>query len=277
MLIFLSYYIISFLIIFKCKNNLLYFDIVNTSLENAFKESYDIFLPIMRELDLYEKKLINCKTLDGFYKMNLPTIKDIKIPKIENVIMYIIDDNDFKKESINKFDLIFNGNLCSKEAEMAEKSRQYCKNFWSGILLKGMRQAMAQMGASIGNVISELQSINDENSNRTLINIMNNSSFFDYKIFNEFYLFRVYNNLRFIFNEFRQEKLSAIHKERKFILVSYILVIIFLSTFLIFFIGNYKDRFIFFINFVGIIPEKYLEDDNNFYKTIINYRKKLFT
>ena len=277
MLIFLSYYIISFLIAIKCKNNLINFDMINTSLENAFKESYDIFLPIMRELDKYEQKLINCKTLDGLYKMNLPTLTDIKIPKIENVIMYIIDDNDFKKESIYKFDLIFNGNLCSEEAQMAENGGQFCMNFWSGILIKGMRQAMVQMGGSIGNVISELQSINDENSNRTLLNLMNNSAFFDYKVFNEIYLFRIYNNLRFIFNEFRQEKLSAIHNIMKYILVSYILVIIFLSVFLIFFIGNYKERFIFFVNFVGIIPEKYLEDDNNFYKTIINYGKKLFT
>ncbi len=152
MLIVLSYYIITLLLNIKYKNNYLNFDIIINIIENAFKNSFDIYLPIIRELDFYEKHLTNCTTLNGFYKMNIPKATDIKIPKIENEIMFIMDDNNLKKETIEKFNLIFNGDICQIAANK-EKAKLYCKNFWSGVLLKGMRQALAQIGISIVSVL----------------------------------------------------------------------------------------------------------------------------
>ena len=112
MLICLSYYLISLLWNIKFENDFLCFDKLNNSLESTFKEIFDNFIPIIRELDLYEKKLINCTNLDDFYKMNLPKLTDIKIPVIEDLIMNIINDKDLKKESINKFYKILNQDLC---------------------------------------------------------------------------------------------------------------------------------------------------------------------
>ena len=120
MLICLSYYLISLLWNIKFKNDFLYFDKLNNSLESTFKETFDNFIPIIRELDLYEKKLINCTNFDGFYKMNLPKLTDIKIPVIEDLIMNIINDKDLKKESINKFYKILNQDLCSAGATNTE-------------------------------------------------------------------------------------------------------------------------------------------------------------
>ena len=74
-----------------------------------------------------------------------------------------------------------------------------------GILLKGLRQALIQMGFSIGSALDELQSINDINSNRALISLMKDSSFFQYQLFIEFYLFRAYNKIKNIFIEIREE------------------------------------------------------------------------
>ncbi len=277
MLICLSYYLISLLWNIKFKNDFLYFDKLNNSLESTFKEIFDNFIPIIRELDLYEKKLINCTNLDGFYKMNLPKLTDIKIPVIEDLIMNIINDKDLKKESINKFYKILNQDLCTAWATNTEKAMKYCTNFWSGILLKGMRQAVIYLGATIVNVLDELQSINDINSKTTLFNLMNNSAFFDYKVFHEVYLFRLYNSLKTIFLDFREEKLSAINKILMFILVVYLCIIIFLSISLIYFIEKYKDIFNSFLNFIEIIPEKYIKEDNNLYIIIIKYGKKFFT
>ena len=275
MLIVLSYYIITFFLNIKYKNDFLYFDEINNYIENEFKKSYDIFLPILRELELYEKHLTNCTKFNGFYKMNIPKMSDIKIPKIENVITYIIDDKDFKLETKEIFSSIFNEDVCANVAYL-EQGKIYCENFWSGILLKGLRQALTYLGVTISDVIGELQSLNNINSGITLFGLLNESSFFDYKVFNEIQLFRIYDNVKYVFLDFRKEKLSAIFKVIKYILIIYIILTIFLSIFFIYFFAGYKTIFNSFLNFIGIIPEKFLEEDNNIYKTIINYGKKFF-
>ena len=275
MIISLSYFIVSIAYTFKNKNSYVAFDLIYNSLENVFKEAYNIFLPIKRQLDFYERNLINCNTLGNFYKMDLPKLNEIKTPKIENLIMSIIDDNDFKIETKNKFNSIFNKDICY-DTNQSEQSINYCKNFWSGILLKGMRQAIIQIGAAISNTLDELESINDINSNRTLFSLMNDSSFFAYQIFHEFYLFRVYNNVKNIFTQLIEEKLNSIFKSMKYILFLYIIVNVLISSFLAFFIYQYKNLFYSFLNFIGIIPEKYFKEDNKIYKTIIKYGTNLF-
>ena len=248
---------------------------VNSSIENAFKESFDIFIPIKRQLDFFERNLINCTTMGNFYKMKLPKINDIKIPKLENLIMNIMDDTDFKKETLEKFNLLFNQDICFDKS-YNQQYIDYCNNFWSGILLKGMRQAIIQMGASIGNVLDELESINDINNNRTLLSLMNDSSFFQYQVFNECYLFRIYNKVKYIFINLREEKLSKIYTIINYILIIYIFLLVILSIFFKNFIYKYEHVFISFLNFIGIIPEKYISEDDDICKTIINDGNNLF-
>ena len=271
----LSFYLLSFLLNTNYKTNYLYFDSINSSIENVFKESYDIFIPIKRQLDLFERNLINCTTIGEFHYMKLPNISDIKTPKLENLIMNIMDDTDFKKETLDNFNLLFNQDICSDKS-YNQQYINYCKNFWSGILLKGMRQAIIQMGASIGNVLDELESINDIKSNRTLFSLMNDSSFFQYQIFMESYLFRIYNKVIFIFINLREEKLTKIFTIMKYILIIYIFILLILSIFFKIFICRYEYLFISFLNFIGIIPEKYISEDDEICKTIINYGNNLF-
>ena len=274
MIIILSYNVISLVLNLKYKKNLLDFDLIYNNIENAFKESYDIYIPLVRELDFYESHLTNCTMLDGFYKMNIPKINDIKLPKLENLIMDIIDDKDLNKETIEKFNTILNGDMCYEKIN-TEQANRYCYKFWSGILLKGMRQAMTKMGEVIITVLDELQTINNNNS-ITLFNLMNESAFFDYKVFNEVFLFRNYNKVKYIFIEFREEKLLVIINTIKYVLIIYLIIIIFVSIYFIYYINSYKDTFNSFLNFIGIIPEKCLEEDNNMYKNIIDYGKTLF-
>ena len=251
------------------------FDNINNSIENVFKESYDIFIPIKRELDFYERNLINCTTLGNFYKMKLPKINDIKAPKIKHLIMNILDDTDFKKENINKFNLIFNQDICA-DTSNTEKAINFCKTFWSGILLKGIIQALSQMGSIIGRVLDELESINNINSDKTLFSLMNDSSFFYYQVFNEMHLFRIYIKIKYIFNDLREEKLESILKKMKYIIVVYIIILIIISAFFINSINKYRYIFDSFLNFIGIIPEQYIEEDDKMCKTIINYGNNLF-
>ena len=189
--------------------------------------------------------------------------------------MQIIDDTDFKKETIDKFSIIFNEDICIDQIKTG-KGLNFCKNVWSGILSKGIRQAITQMGSTIGRVLDELESINDINSNKTLFSLMNDSSFFYYQVFNEMYLFRTYIKVKDIFNDLREEKLESIFKTMKYIIVVYFIIVILVSPFFINSIYNYKHIFKSFLNFIGIIPEKYIEENDKMCKTIINYGNNLF-
>ena len=275
MLLILTYYLVSLIINYFYKYNYINFDALNNSLENSFKQSYDVFIPIKRELDLYERNLINCTTLGVFYKMNLTKINDIKTPKFEYLIMDIVDDNDFKKETIDKFNIIFNEDICLDKIK-TEKGLYFCKNIWSGILSKGIRQAIIQMGAIIGNVLDELESINDINSNKTLFSLMNDSSFFYYQVFNEMYLFRTYIKVKNIFNDLRKEKLESIFRAMKFTIVVYFIIIIIVSAFFINSLFYYRNVFNSFLNFIVIIPAKYFEEDDKACKAITSYGNYLF-
>jgi hypothetical protein len=54
------YYVISEIMQNNYKNSYLSFDSINDSIISAYKQSYDIFIPLKRELDLYELYYINC-------------------------------------------------------------------------------------------------------------------------------------------------------------------------------------------------------------------------
>ena len=207
--------------------------------------------------------------------MKLPKINDIETPKFEHLIMQIIDDTDFKRETIDKFNMIFNEDICDSQTD-AGKGQHFCKNFWSGILSKGIRQAITHMGTTIGRVIEELESINDINSNKTLFSLMNDSSFFYYQVFNEMYLFRTYIEVKNIFRDLREEKLESIFKIMKYIIIVYIIIVIIASVFFINSFYKYKNIFTSFLNFIGIIPKKYFEEDDKMCKKIIYYGNNLF-
>ena len=141
----LTYYIIMFFIKAKYKNRYILFESINDSIDTVFKNVFDLFLPIKREVEQYEKKLINCQKLDGFYSMKLPKIESIRIPNFGNLVLDIIDDNDFKEQTKNNFQLLFNQNLCLNLTQ-SEKGLAYCNEFWSGILKEGLGQAIIQLG-----------------------------------------------------------------------------------------------------------------------------------
>ena len=271
MIISLIYFLFSLLLKIKYKNNYLEFDNINNSFDIIIKDSFDIFISLKRELDFYERNLINCSTLGKFEKMKIPKITEIKSPIIGNLLMNIESDSDFTEKTINEFNLIFNGNIC-QGTTIGEKEFNYCINFWNGILLKGIHQAITYLGVVSGNVIDELESLNDISNNKTIINLMNDSlSFFSYQSFYEYYLSRAYSQIVSIFNNLRTEKINSIYKKIKLFTIIYIIIIIFFYIILYSFTFSFVKIFNSFINFIAILPQKYFFEDEKFYKVIINF------
>ena len=267
--IILSFYLVMIFVNLHFINNYIHFDLINVYIENVFKDSYDIFIPLKRELDLYERNLLNCTTLRNPYKLRLPIFNSLKIPVIEDFIVQILEDHDFKQKTIDEFQTIFNDDLCKNEGDKLVILD--CHNFWSGILSKGMRQAVAYLNTIIGNVLDELKSLNDEN-NKSLFKLINEqSSFFEYEIFNEYYLNKIIQKIKSIFIILRKEKLESIYKGQLYILMAYILISILLFFLLMYYLHNYINNFIAFINFIGIMPLKYISEDVNLKEEIIKF------
>ena len=271
----ITYYIIFTIVSTSKANNLISFDFTNDSLNKVYTDSLKIFISLIRQVDLYEKNLINCHTMLKFYKMQIKSINEISIPKFGNLIMQISGNSELKKDTINKFSSLYSNNACNELMEYSS-DLVYCENFWSGVLSKGMEQAIAQMGVIIGTVIDELQAINSENNDKTLIDIMENSAFIEYMQFNQYYLFKAYNTTEFIFNEFRSEKLSSIQNLVKKIFYFYIIISFLLFSLLIYFVHSFNNLFSAFLNFIGILPLKFLLDDEQFYYEIVKFGEKYF-
>jgi len=269
MTITLSYYLVLLFVNFKFKNNYIKFDTINEYIEKFFKDSYDIFIPLKRELDLYEKNLINCTTLGNPYKLKLPNFEDLKIPILDDFIVQILEDPDFRQKTKDEFQTIVNDDLCKDAAN--ELVKNDCNNFWSGILTKGMRQVIAYLNIIIGNVLDELKSLNDDNNKSLFSLISEQSSFFEYEIFNEYYMSKILQKIKSIFITLRKDKLESIYKTQLYILLAYILILILLVFILIYYLHNYKNIFISFINFVGIVPLKYISEDKNLSEEIIKF------
>jgi hypothetical protein len=269
----LSYYLIFLIINLKFKNNYIKFDSINVDIEKVFKDSYNIFIPLKRELELYERNLINCTTLGTPYQLKLPIFDNLKIPILEDFIMQILEDPDFKQKTIEEFQTIFNEDICKDSGNPLLLND--CHKFWSGILSKGMRQSIAYLNTIIGNVLDELKSLNDDN--KSLFNLISEpSSYFEYEIFNEYYLNKISQKAKSIFATLRKEKLEAIYKTQLYILLVYILLLILIFFLLMYYLYNYKNIFISFINFLGIVPLRYISEDKNLSEEIIKFGNNFY-
>ena len=188
--------------------------------------------------------------------------------------MEITGDKDFEENTKEQFSQLFEHNVCKSLLDNLSEMK-YCENFWYGVLLKGLEQAIIQRDVILSSVLDELKSLNDAN-NKTLIGLMSDSSFIEYSQFNEYYLVKAYEKTYGIFVEFRQQKLGSIIKHMRLILIIYVLISVVLFSLMIYFVYNFNALFNSFLNFIGIFPPKYLYEDENFYKEIIRFGEKYF-
>ena len=276
MLVSLSYYLLVIFMKAKYKNEYLSFDSINTSIFGVFKDCYNIFLSLKRELDIYERHLLNCKTMGNInYDMKIPNINNITIPKLGNLIMQITSSSNFDKNTLSKFTLLYSENACEALIE-STSGVQYCEKFWSGVLLKGMEQAITQMGVAIGSVLDELISLNDVENTKILYNLIDQSAFIIYEQFIEFYLLKAFVITAHIFDEFGEQKINSIINVMKYILWVYSFISIILFIILNFFLYSSKYTLNLFLNFIGILPSQYISEDENLFNEIIKFGNNYF-
>lgn len=249
------------------KKKFLSFDRINDYVIGVFKESYDNFMILKRQMQKYEDTLVNCKPGNKeLYKMNIPSINNIKIPTLGDIIIQINGDSGFKEETLANFTNLFNGNACNLIANTI-LSKELCTIFLNGALTNGMEQTITKIGSTFGEIIEDLNSINK--NKKTFNEILEYSSFKSFELFIEFFYQRAYIYVNEIFNSLRNEKLDFILGILKTSLICYM---IFSNLFFLCFLYSFykfKDIFNSFLYFIIIIPKNYFYDDAQFFNDII--------
>ena len=271
----LTYYILSMIIGTNKKKNLLAFDTINEEMIGIFKESFDTYILLKKELVLYEDSLKNCK-IDPekkTYRMNIPLVSEIKTPNLGNNLVTITGESGFSKKTMENFTEFFSGNACPVLSHSAS-GLYMCSILLDGILKKGMEQTLTKMGTITGTIIEELNTLN--NGGKEFNEIINSSSFSLYESFIEFYYQRAYLVLHELFVDLRSEKLSSIKKLLRMLLIGYIILFNLLVLLFVYLIYYTNKEFNSFLNFIWILPVKYLSEDEKFYKEVIKFGNDSF-
>ena len=265
---FVSFFVVSFLVNNANLKSFLEFDTATTDVENLYYESFRIFL-------IFKSALANFQ-VNQKYTNNLPSGKDIQLPNFGNTLNDLSQDNIFDDENKKLLNQLYSGNLCLLLFQTdASDDYQFCKEFLSSILLKGMEQTIIQMGVMINSVIDELSLVQDGTSfNNTIYG--NSTNFKKYELFMEYYLLLSYLKNEEIFNNLRIDETKHFSKLTMEILIIYLAIYIVLFILLCYIIFMYKYVYNSLFNFIAILAIKFISDDEYLYKRIIELEKKLY-
>ena len=225
---------------------------------------------------------IRCIIRKQNYQMEIPSNEDLTTPKLGSLLMPLVSDVDESSpETEQKLNKLYNDDACQilvKEGDNV--AYDYCKIFWSGILVKGMEQGITQLGLSVASVTDELRWINssklDNNNRFTDMTYKNDSALFQFSVFVEFYLFETYLQTYRIFDVLRDVKLENIKNNFNVILYCYLIGSIVLVAIAFYFVNDSKYLLNSFLNFVGIFPVKYIMEDNKLYHETLNLENDIF-
>ena len=112
---------------------------------------------------------------------------------------------------------------------------------------------------------------------KTFDNLMaSDAAFFQFGIFVEYYLFKSYIETYKIFDILRDVKLQNIKSSFDIILYFYVIACVILSLIMYYLVNQSKYLLNSFLNFVGILPVKYLMEDENFYHETLKLEQTVY-
>ena len=180
-----------------------------------------------------------------------------------------------KDYTLENFQILYNEDSCQL-LTFNENEYNICADFWDGVLLKGIEQAIIHVDVVISSSIDEIQYLNDIRNDKTFYSLIGDSSFIYYEQFMEYYLLRAFNQTNSIISEMRTQKFNGMMKKVKLFLLIYIFVSIVLFFLSIYNTFANKNLFNSFLNFICIFPSKFISEDEDFYEEIIKFGDKYF-
>ena len=273
----ISYFLVISIIQASYKNKFLEFDSNINSIEVVYKTTFDVFLRLKYILVDYTNYEIakNNSSNTTHLAIEVPENNEIETPKLGNLLMPIINSGEYNKEQVDLLNTLYNADACSVLFEKDSDDYINCSSFWSSILVKGMEQSITQMSVVINTVLDELNALRLGSKNITVI-LNNTSSYSQFEYFIEYYFLLAYWKTVDIFDALKADKINSIFNIYLIILIVYIVAVFVLMTLVIKLVYSSRDMLNSFLNFIGILPIKYICEDPELYKDILKLEQKIY-
>ena len=255
------YFIFTSIFMTKMKNDYYEFDSVFEELNKVYYDSYDIFLKIKKSIENYYSKNES---------MILQSDTETVRPKFGNILIKIKTNTKFSNSSLEKFNQLYNDNACEIFCDNIYE-KNICEAIFSSVIKKGIEQAVVQMGVVLSSCLEELNSIQNKEDMKQIFT--KSESYLNYETFMGKFLFLAYIETLNLFDEFRQDEKNYIINFFYVLLVVFVIIYIVLLVLFFYFFYEYKFIFNSFLNFIGILPSKFISDDDNFYQDIIQLQE----
>ena len=265
-LILVFYFIISLLVFENYKKNYLEFD-------ESYTQINDIYFNIFKTFLLFKNQIHSFSTTNRTSDIKIPSESEIIQPKLGNSLFNIFHSSIYDSNYLEKIKLLYNENACQILIEDQTKDK-YCNTIFSSVVQKGLDQVIVQMSIIINNCIDELN-ILKRDGNLSYIYSVNNS-YYNYEILVGHYLYESFLITIDIFNVFRENEKDNIFNLQKIIIIVYAIFIVIVSILLTYFVISYKNIGNSFFNFIGILPNKFILDDENFYESVLQLGEYLY-
>ena len=201
--------------------------------------------------------------------------------KLGNALMIILNDDNIDLHLREKLNELYNGNSCkvlfndTEQTEQSPINYGNCILFWSAILQKGMEQSITQMIIEKNSVEDELSALSRGDKNITDIMQMD-SAYRRFEFFVIYYFLKSFWETSKIFEQIKELKIDNIRNIYLIITIVYMVITFFLIIVVKYVIRNSKKIFNSFLNFIVILPAKYLRYDSYFLEEVLKLEDKLY-
>ena len=228
----------------------------------------------------YDKNNISSYTV---YSQNPSNLKLIDL-KLGNSLMIILNDDSIDKSLKDKLNELYNGNTCKvlflntkndSNSQNMQKNYDNCILFWSAILQKGMEQSITQMIIEKNSVEDELSAL--YRGDKNIKEIMDkDSAFRRFEFFVIYYYLKSFWETSKIFEEIKEIKIDNINNIYLIITIVYMVITFFLVIVVRAVIRKTRKIFNSFLNFIVILPAKFLGYDSYFLEEVLKLEDKLY-
>lgn len=295
----LIYYVIFTVFHKNYKKDYLLIDEIMISIEEVYKSSYITFLMMKRQTNSYitfeSEKAKGIKAFEAgalnytigkityktkeqlqnsYYNILIPSNMVI-LPQMGNKILPLIKNSYSRQGTTEKLNELYNGDCCKIIFGTDQQLYDNCSTFWSGIITKGLEQAMVQMGVVFNSALGELYDVNNKLKPISFL-FTKESSFWSLEYFLDLYLMYAYRLTHIFFEELRKEKYKSISDVFIVFFSGFVLWLIIVFAIIQMLIVFEQRVVMTFFNFIIIFPYQYLVNDEKLCKEIINLEKQFY-
>ena len=183
-----------------------------------------------------------------------------------NAFFNIIHSSKYSDNSINIIKSLYNENACKILVENITNDK-YCENIFSSLLIKGLAQTIVHMSNIINNCKDELTTLKMTKNLTNMYSI--NNYYYNFEIVVGYYFFNSFLITRDAFTVFRNDERNYIFNIHETITIIYIVFVLIIIVYCSYIIYTYQKKGKSLWNFIAIIPNKFILDDENFYDSVI--------